>query len=60
MRTLMALYNRWQNERLYGLCAGLSDLERKRDRGMFFRSIHKPLDHVLYIDRALLHIVRCG
>jgi uncharacterized damage-inducible protein DinB len=28
----MAAYNRWMNERLYELCASLSDSERKRDR----------------------------
>ena len=45
-RTL-ADYNRWMNERLYALCAGLSDAERKRDRGAFFRSIHGTLNHIL-------------
>jgi uncharacterized damage-inducible protein DinB len=29
----MAVYNRWMNQRLHELCAGLSDEERKRDRG---------------------------
>ena len=56
----MALYNRWQNEPLYALCASLSDEERKRARGMFFGSIHKTLDHVLYIDRVILQMVRAG
>jgi uncharacterized damage-inducible protein DinB len=27
---LMAGYNRWMNEKLYALCATLSDAERKR------------------------------
>ncbi|MCA9773946.1 MAG: damage-inducible protein DinB [Myxococcales bacterium] len=56
----MASYNRWQNERLYALCADLSDEERKRDRGMFFRSIHATLEHILYIDRVILKMVRTG
>ena len=37
----MAAYNRWMNERLYELCAGLSDSERKRDRGAFFKSVQR-------------------
>ena len=52
-RTL-ARYNRWMNERLYPLCAGLSDEERKRDRGAFFRSIHGTLNHLLLADRIWL------
>lgn len=51
---LMAEYNRWMNERLYALCAGLSDEELKRDRGAFFRSIQGTLDHILWGDRAWL------
>jgi uncharacterized damage-inducible protein DinB len=52
-RTLAA-YNRWMNERLFALCAGLSDEERKRDRGAFFRSIHGTLNHLLLGDRIWL------
>jgi uncharacterized damage-inducible protein DinB len=48
----MAAYNRWMNERLYALCAGLSDSERKRDRGAFFKSVHGTLNHLLYGDRS--------
>jgi uncharacterized damage-inducible protein DinB len=48
----MAAYNRWMNARLYALCAELSDAERKRDRGAFFRSIHGTLNHLLYGDRS--------
>jgi hypothetical protein len=47
----MAAYNRWMNERLYAVVAGLSDAERKRDRGAFFRSIHGTLNHLLLGDR---------
>jgi len=56
----MALYNRWQNEQLYAACAGLTDVERKRERGMFFGSIHHTLDHIAMIDRAILHMVTSG
>jgi uncharacterized damage-inducible protein DinB len=48
---IMARYNRWMNERLYALCAKLPDLERKRDRGAFFGSIHGTLNHLLWGDR---------
>jgi len=52
-RTL-ASYNRWMNERLYSLSAGLPDAERKRDRGAFFKSIHGTLNHLLLADRIWL------
>jgi uncharacterized damage-inducible protein DinB len=48
---LMAEYNAWMNERMYAACAPLSDAERKRDRGAFFRSIHATLDHIISGDR---------
>lgn len=48
----MAAYNRWMNQRLYALCAGLGDAERKRDCGAFFKSVHGTLNHLLYGDRA--------
>jgi uncharacterized damage-inducible protein DinB len=52
--SLMAEYNRWMNERLYALCAELTDETRKQDRGAFFKSIHGTLDHLLWGDRAWL------
>jgi uncharacterized damage-inducible protein DinB len=47
----LALYNQLMNRKLYGLAAGLSDEERRRDRGAFFRSIHGTLNHLLLGDR---------
>ena len=47
----MAVYNRWMNERLYGLCAQLTDAQRKEDVGAFFKSIHGTLNHLLLADR---------
>jgi uncharacterized damage-inducible protein DinB len=44
-------YNRWMNESLYATSAKLSDEERTRDRGAFFRSIHATLNHLLVADR---------
>lgn len=47
----MAAYNRWMNERLYAVCAQLSDDERKKDCGAFFKSIHGTLNHILLADK---------
>ena len=49
---LLARYNRWMNERLYAAASGLSDGERKRDRGAFFGSIHRTLAHLVWADRV--------
>jgi uncharacterized damage-inducible protein DinB len=47
----MAHYNQWQNDNLFGAADGLSDAERRRDRGAFFGSIHATLNHLLWADR---------
>jgi uncharacterized damage-inducible protein DinB len=49
---LLARYNRWMNERMYAAAATLDDGERKRDRGAFFGSIHRTLNHILWGDRT--------
>jgi uncharacterized damage-inducible protein DinB len=51
---LLARYNRWMNERLYAAAAECSDEERKRERGAFFGSIHRTLNHILWGDRMWL------
>ncbi len=56
----MALYNKWQNETLFGLLDAMSDADRTRDRGMFFASIHNTLDHILLVDTRLWHFVVTG
>lgn len=48
---LMAAYNKWQNKSLYGAADGLTEEERRLDRGAFFRSIHETLNHVLWADQ---------
>lgn len=50
----MASYNRWMNDRLYDCCATLSDEQRKRDAGAFFKSMHGTLNHLLLGDRIWL------
>ena len=47
----MARYNRWQNISIYGAADGLSDAERRADRGSFFQSIHATLSHILWADQ---------
>ncbi|RYZ09745.1 MAG: DUF664 domain-containing protein [Myxococcales bacterium] len=49
-----ARYNRWMNDKLYGLAATLSDEARKRDAGAFFKSIHGTFNHLLVADRVWL------
>ncbi|MCA9574384.1 MAG: DinB family protein [Polyangiales bacterium] len=51
---LMALYNRWMNERMYAACATLSDVQRRKDLGLFFKSVHGTLNHILWGDQAWL------
>jgi uncharacterized damage-inducible protein DinB len=46
----MAEYNAEMNRRLYGAAGGLSDAERRADRGAFFHSIHGTLAHLLWGD----------
>ena len=50
----LARYNRWMNDKLYGLAATLSDEARKRDSGAFFKSIHGTFNHLLIADRVWL------
>jgi uncharacterized damage-inducible protein DinB len=48
---LLAAYNRSMNQQLYAVCAKLPDVERRRDRQVFFHSIHGTLNHLLLVDR---------
>ena len=47
----MARYNRWQNENLYSAADRLSEIERCRERGAFWGSIHNTLNHLLWGDQ---------
>jgi uncharacterized damage-inducible protein DinB len=51
---LFAEYNLWMNEKLYAAAAQLTDAQRKRDLGAFFKSLHGTLDHILWGDTAWL------
>jgi uncharacterized damage-inducible protein DinB/ubiquinone/menaquinone biosynthesis C-methylase UbiE len=48
----LAHYNCWMNERVYAIASTLSDGERKRDQGAFFKSVHGTLNHLLLADRV--------
>ncbi|MEL7042755.1 MAG: DinB family protein [Pseudomonadota bacterium] len=47
----MARYNRWQNDSIYRAADALSDVERRLDRGSFFKSVHATLSHILWADQ---------
>ena len=51
---VMATYNSWMNAKMYALCERLTDVDRKKDLGAFFRSIHSTLNHVLACDLMFL------
>jgi uncharacterized damage-inducible protein DinB len=51
---VMARYNRWMNLELYAVAENLGDADRKKDRGAFFGSIHRTLNHLLLADRVWL------
>jgi len=48
---LMARFNEWANARLYGAVARLSEEDYRTDRGLFFGSVHRTLNHLLVVDR---------
>ncbi|WP_445368750.1 DinB family protein [Methylomonas sp. BW4-1] len=51
---LQARYSQWVNQRLYDVCANLTEDDPKRDRGVFFHSIHGTWNHLLLGDRVWL------
>lgn len=46
----MARYNAWQNQWMYAAADGLSEDDRRRDRGAFWGSIHGTLCHLYWGD----------
>ena len=45
--TQLARYNVWATARLLDAVRGLSDADYRRDTGLFFKSIHGTLNHLL-------------
>jgi uncharacterized damage-inducible protein DinB len=52
--TVMATYNQWMNQKLYAVCADIPAVDRKSDRGAFFKSIDGTLNHILIGDLVWL------
>ncbi len=48
---LMARFNAWANERLYDSVAELPEAAYRQERGAFFGSVHRTLNHILVVDR---------
>ena len=51
---VMAAYNRQMNQQFYAACETLGEAELKKDRKVFFTSIHGTLNHLLLVDRLWL------
>ncbi len=51
----MSAYSSWMNDGIYGACDQLSDGDRKKDCGTFFKSIHGTLNHHLWGDQIWMH-----
>ena len=49
----MARYNLWATQRLCRQLAGLSEADYRRDAGLFFKSIHGTLNHLLVGEHLL-------
>lgn len=52
---MLAGYNAWANERVYGAAAALADADYRADHGAFFGSVHGTLNHLLVGDRVWMH-----
>jgi uncharacterized damage-inducible protein DinB len=49
--SMMARYNAWANSRLYTMAVALPDESYRREVGVFFKSLHGTLNHLLVADR---------
>jgi uncharacterized damage-inducible protein DinB len=47
---MLSAYNCWANAQVYDACAALTDVEYREDRGAFFGSVHRTLNHILVAD----------
>jgi uncharacterized damage-inducible protein DinB len=54
MFKMLAAYNSWANERLYDAASRMPDSRYREDRGAFFGSVHRTLNHILVADRIWL------
>lgn len=49
--SMLARYNGWANSRLYAHAHTVSDEAYRRDVGVYFKSLHATLNHILVADR---------
>jgi uncharacterized damage-inducible protein DinB len=50
---VLARYNAWATQRLLGACEAVSEADYRRDVGLFFKSIHGTLNHLLVGEHLL-------
>lgn len=48
---MSAAYNAWANQTVYGAALQLTDADYRADKGAFFGSLHRTLNHLLATDR---------
>ncbi len=51
--TTMARYNAWATARLFESVDALPEADYRRDAGLFFRSVHRTLNHLLVAEHLL-------
>jgi len=56
----MAAYAEWANRQVYADATVLSDEERRRDVGVYFKSLFATLSHLLQSDRAWSFLLQGG
>ena len=52
---LMARYARWQNDSIIAAADQLTQAQRRADEGLFFGSVHRTLNHLLWGDQVWAH-----
>ncbi|WP_171236017.1 DinB family protein [Ruegeria sp. HKCCA6837] len=55
---LMARYNRWQNISLITASDGLTEAQRWKDRGAFFKFIAATMNHLYWADALMLERIK--
>ena len=52
---LLAEYNTWANGRVFRMAAALTDEQYRRDVGVYFKSLHRTLNHIMVGDLIWMH-----
>ena len=50
---MLARYNAWATNKLYGNIDALSEVDYRRDAGLFFKSVHGTLNHLLVAEHRV-------